>query len=622
MQIIKNRKYSIGAEIFGDGSVGFRVWAPLRQKVTVELFADENQKEDPTNVSLEQDGNGYFSGIIDSVPPIIKYGFRLDDGEQLYPDPASRFQPSGSFGLSQLVDPSRFKWTDNNWRGIESEVKIIYEMHIGTFTSEGTWKAATKELPELARIGINTIELMPVAEFEGDFGWGYDGVNIFAPSHLYGSPDDFKEFINAAHNLGIGIILDVVYNHLGPGIFLLKEFSQDYFTKKYTNEWGQAINFDGEKSGPVREFILTNAHYWVEEFHIDGLRLDATQQIFDDSEKNIIDEICQTVQTAASGKKTFVVAENEPQNSDILRKYGIDAVWNDDFHHSAVVALTDHNEAYYSDYRGSPQEFVSLAKYGFLYQGQYYYWQKKPRGKPSIDFTPQRFIHYLQNHDQIANTCYGLRIHELTSPGRLRTFTALLILGPQIPLIFQGQEFGSSSPFSYFAHHNDKKLAESSKKGRERFLSQFASIKSVNGPLIPPPYYPEALTRCKLNLDERKTHENTYGLHADLIAIRKSEPVFRVAERKGIDGAVLGEKIFVIRYFGVKPENDRLLIVNYGKDHELSPCPEPLMAPPVSKSWKLIWYSEDPVYGGGGIPEVFSEGKWNIFGQCAYFLGS
>src|SRR5437016_421559 len=306
-------------------------------------------------------------------------------------------------------------------------------MHIGAFTTGGTWRAAAERLSSIVELGINVIEVMPVNEFPGSFGWGYDGVDLWAPTRLYGSPDDFRAFVDAAHALNVGVILDVVYNHFGPDGAYWKEFAAAYFTDAYTNEWGEAINFEADG---VREFFSNNAGYWIEEFHLDGLRLDATQSIHDDSEEHIIALIQRRAREAAGRRRIFIVAENEPQDVDLIRKYGLDALWNDDWHHTAMVAVTNRREAYYTDYYGGPQEFVSLARHGFLYQGQRYVWQKHRRGTPSLNVPPERFVCCLQNHDQIANSQSGLRLHRLTSPGRFRALTALLLLGPNPPMLF------------------------------------------------------------------------------------------------------------------------------------------------------------------------------------------
>jgi len=466
-------KLPVGAEITPDG-VHFRVWAPNSRKVSVQLISAEGAK----SIALESESDGYFSGIVAGARANMLYKFQLDSGA--FPDPVSRFQPEGPHGPSRIIDRGAFRWTDTEWHGVTREGQVIYEMHIGTFTKEGTWRAAMEQLLELARLGITLLEIMPIADFPGRFGWGYDGVDLFAPTRLYGGPDDFRAFVDQAHALGLGVILDVVYNHIGPDGNFLKQFSPDYFTDRYQNEWGEALNFDGTQSRPVREFFIANAGYWIDEYHLDGLRLDATQQIFDSSEEHILAAIARRVREAAKDRSTYLVAENETQQSGLVRPveqggYGLDALWNDDFHHSARVALTGRNEAYYSDHLGHPQEFISAMKRGFLFQGQWYAWQNKRRGTPTTGLHPANFVNCIQNHDQVANSLRGIRLHQLTSPGSFRAMTALLLLGPGTPMLFQGQEFAASTPFLYFADHNPE-LAKLVAAGRQQFLEQFPSI--------------------------------------------------------------------------------------------------------------------------------------------------
>ena len=345
------------------------------QQVSVIIKAGRKAEATAQTVKLTPEPDGYFSAMVTSAAAGMRYRYRLDDDPQPYPDPASRFQPYGPHGASQIIDPQAFHWTDTTWPGVPLEGQVIYELHLGTFTQEGTWEAASRELPELAEAGMTVIEIMPIAEFAGDYGWGYDGVALFAPSHLYGTPDDCQRFVDCAHALGMGVILDVVYNHLGPDGNYLANFSSDYFTDRYSTDWRPAINFDGEHAGHVRAFFLANAAYWIEEFHFDGLRLDATQEIYDQSSTYILTAIAQQVRHAAHGRSIILVAENEPQHTKLVRPpshggYGLDAAWNDDFHHTAMVVLTGHNEAYYSDYQGTPREFISALKWGYLYQGQ------------------------------------------------------------------------------------------------------------------------------------------------------------------------------------------------------------------------------------------------------------
>jgi maltooligosyltrehalose trehalohydrolase len=611
------RRYPIGAEVGPEG-VHFRVWAPRRETVEV-VFEGGPQAAH----LLERESGGYHSGLALNATVGSRYRFRLDGGDA-FPDPASRFQPEGPHGASQVVDPFAFRWSDSNWRGVPLEGQVIYEMHIGTFTREGTFDAARRELPELADAGITVIEIMPVADFPGRFGWGYDGVGFFAPVAIYGQPDDFRRLIDDAHRAGLGVILDVVYNHAGPDGNYLRQFSEDYFTNRYANEWGESINYDGDNSCGVREWVVSNARYWIDEYHLDGLRLDATHAIHDASPENIMAALTKAARQGAPGRDIIVVAENESQDTTLARPvssggYGIDALWNDDFHHSARVALTGRNEAYYSGYLGKSQELLSAVKYGYLYQGQYYRWQKKRRGTPALDLGPAQFVVYLQNHDQIANSGRSERLEQLTSPGRYRAMTALLLLAPGTPMLFQGQEFAASSPFYFFADHNPE-LGKLVREGRAQFLSQFPSAAQQEmGEYQIDPGDPANFERCKLDFGERQRHAPAYQLHKDLLRLRHQDPVFRLQKQGAVDGAVLADHALLLRYFSDNGD-DRLLLINLGSDLHPDPAPEPLLAPPRDQMWEVLWSSEHPRYGGSGTPPVESEGDWRIPGNAALVM--
>jgi maltooligosyltrehalose trehalohydrolase len=607
------RRLPVGAEPDGTGT-HFRVWAPGRAEVSVCVEARGE-------FALTPEADGHFGGYVADAAAGQRYRFRLDGEEETYPDPASRFQPDGPHGPSEIVDTAAFRWTDSEWHGAGLAGQIAYEMHVGTFTPEGTWASAAERLPWLKEIGITLIEMMPVAEFGGRFGWGYDGVDLYAPTHLYGRPDDLRRFIARAHELGIGVILDVVYNHFGPDGCYLRCFSADYFTKRYENEWGDAINFDGENSEPVREFIISNACYWIEEFHFDGLRLDATQSIHDSSSPHILQQIAEAARDTSDFRRVVLVAENEPQHTVLVRPvakggYGLDALWNDDFHHSAVVALTGRNPAYYSDHRGTPQEFISAAKYGYLFQGQRYAWQVQPRGMPAFDLSPAQFVLFLENHDQVANSGLGLRLHRMTTPGRWRAFTALTLLLPGTPMLFQGAEFGSSRPFLYFADFQGE-LGEAVNDGRREFLSQFPEL--ANGAAIPRPNDPETFARSKLDWREAETNAHVVALHRDLIALRARDSVFREQQPRCLDGAVIAPEAFLMRFFG-KNGDDRLLFVNYGRDLNVEAIAEPLLAPPSGRGWRILWSSEDAKYGGGGIAPFETGTGLHIPGHAAMVL--
>lgn len=617
MKQISLRRLPIGAEVQQDGRTHFRVWAPRRRSVTVILDGSDGEA-----ISLEPEENGYFSGFVQAVAG-TRYRFRLDSEEQLYPDPASRFQPEGPHGPSQIADPSAFVWTDQDWPGVCLAGQVIYEMHLGTFTPEGTWEAAERQIPELRDTGITVLEIMPLADFAGQFGWGYDGVNLFAPTRLYGTPDDVRRFIDRAHSLGMGVLHDVVYNHLGPDGNYLGQFSSDYVTDRYQTDWGPAINYDGPNCGPVREYVAANARYWIDEFHFDGLRLDATQNIYDDSPEHILTAITRGVRQAAKGRATILVAENEPQHIRLVRPveeggYGLDALWNDDFHHTARVALTGRTEAYFTDYRGTPQELISTVKRGFLYQGQQYIWQKQRRGTRTTKTLPAVFVNFLANHDQVSNTG-GQGPWQMSCPGRYRAMTTLLLLSPGTPMLFQGQEFASSRPFLFFADHKPE-LAQLVFKGRKEFLTQFPhQATPAMQALIPDPAVSETFTRCKLDFSEREKHAGFYALHRDLLRLRREDAVLRAQQPGSVDGAVLGPHAFVLRYFGDNGD-DRLLLFNLGPDLLLAPSPEPLLAPEEGMSWEALWNSEDPRYGGDSAVAEEKEDGWRLPGESAVVL--
>jgi maltooligosyltrehalose trehalohydrolase len=619
LQRLVQRRRSSGVEMQPTGGAHARVWAPACQRVDLLLVRGPSEVTTP----LEPEGDGFYSGVIDDAQPGDRYWFVLDRLRRR-PDPASRFQPDGPHGPSMIVDPLSFAWTDDGFRGLSPEGQVVYELHVGTFTPDGTWAAAARELGYLSDLGVTAVEVMPIADFPGRFGWGYDGVDLYAPTRLYGRPDDVRAFVNRAHAVGLGVILDVVYNHFGPDGNYLAEFSPDYFTDRYENDWGRAINF--ETAPPVRQFFVENAAYWIEEFHLDGLRLDATQDVKDASAVHVLADIVRAARAAAPEKTLYIVAENEPQNTAIVRPseaggFGANALWNDDYHHTVFVALTGRREAYYTDYLGSVQELISCARFGFLYQGQWYSWQKQRRGGPALDLPGHAFVSYLENHDQVANSAFGSRLHRLTSPGRLRALTAVTLLGPATPMLFQGQEFHSSAPFVFFADHQGE-LGKAVEAGRREFLAQFPSLASPETKaVLPPPGDERTFQQSKLDLSERGRHLEALALHRDLIALRRGDPVIRRAASVRPEGAALGSEAFVLRYFG-GADGDRLLVVNLGADLDLCPVAEPLLAPPADSRWSLQWSSESPEYGGQGTPPLRIHAKPCLPGQSAILLRS
>jgi maltooligosyltrehalose trehalohydrolase len=625
VEAVENRRsLPVGAEP-GASGVDFRIWAPRRKRVQVVLVDEHGDERLRADLAPEE--NGYFAGAVPEAAVGDLYWFLVDDESKRYPDPASRFQPRGVHGPSQVVDWQAYGWQDSEWSGAKLPGQVLYELHIGAFTAEGTWAAAMDRVAHLRDLGVTLIEVMPVAEFQGEFGWGYDGVYWFAPTRLYGRPDDFRAFVDHAHQLGVGVILDVVYNHFGPTGNYLAAFSPHYVSKKHATEWGEAINFDGEQAGPVREFITANAAHWMREYHLDGLRLDATQAIVDDSDDHILAAITRSARKAAGSRPILLFAENEHQRVQHVEPlvdpprrsggYGMDGLWNDDFHHSCRVAATGHAEFYYADYAGSPQELMSALRWGYLYQGQWTERQGRWRGTPARHIAAPHFVHFLQNHDQVANSAKALRTHMLTSPGRFRALTALLLLGPQTPMLFMGQEFAATNPFLYFADH-EVDIAALVREGRWEFLRCFPRTASFELLGLPDPALRESFERSKLDWAEAERNLETLLLHRDLLRLRKHDAIFSRQDATMIEGAVIGPDAFLLRWCD-DAYDDRLMLVNLGRDFDWRPVAEPLMAAPPERRWELLWASDDPRYGGSGAAGLNVK-QWSVPGHSAIVL--
>jgi maltooligosyltrehalose trehalohydrolase len=621
-----HRAIPIGAEVVA-GGVSFRVWAPRRRRIQV-ILVDE-QGDERARHELEPHDDGYFAGLIESAQPGNWYWFLVDDETKRYPDPASRFQPRSVHGPSEIVDWKAYNWQDDAWKGVEMPGQVVYELHIGAFTGEGTWASALDRIAHLRDLGVTLIEVMPVAEFQGEFGWGYDGVYWYAPTRLYGRPDDFRSFVDHAHELGVGVILDVVYNHFGPTGNYLSAFSPHYVSKKHGTEWGEAINYDGECAAPVREFVTANVAHWIREYRLDGLRIDATQAIYDDSDDHILAALSRSARAAAGERSIVLIAENEHQDvrhvepatenpgAAVRGGFGLDGLWNDDFHHTCRVAATGHAEFYYGDYTGSPQELLSAMRWGYLFQGQWTERQGRHRGTPARHVAAMQFVHFLQNHDQVANSAKGLRTHLLTSPGRYRALTAMLLLGPQTPLLFMGQEFAASNPFLYFADH-EVDIATLVREGRWEFLRLFPRTASFEEMGLPDPAERSTFERSKLDWVEAERNAETLLLHRDLLRMRRHDEIFSRQDATMLEGAVIGPDAFLLRWCDVH-DDDRLLIVNMGRDFHWRPVAEPLIAAPAGTQWRLMWSSDDPRYGGSGTA-VLNIKQWNIPGHAAVVL--
>ena len=613
------RRLPVGAEVQPDGGVHFRVWAPRRRQVRV-LFDD---RDAIVPLVREPDPEGYFSGFVREAAAGSRYRFLLDDDDYRYPDPASRFQPDGVHGPSQVVDPTGYSWSDGDWRGITLPGQVLYEMHFGTFTPEGTYLAAIDKLPLLKEVGMTAVEVMPLAEYQGRYGWGYDGVDLYAPTHNHGTPDDLRRFVDAAHGLGLAVIHDVVYNHFGPDGNYTRSFSEHYLSANHMTDWGEGLNFDSEHSGPVREFVINNAGYWIDEFHFDGLRLDAVHAIVDETQEHVLKALTRRAREAAGHRRIIVVAEDEYQRTRFFTEverggYGLNGSWNDDFHHSCRVAATGQAEYYYSEYQGSPQELISAAKRGYLYQGQWNQSQKKFRGSPTRGLPAKRFVTFLQNHDQVANSATGQRLQQLTSPGRFRALTAFWLLGPGTPLFFQGQEWCTAKPFHFFVDH-PVDLAQLVREGRWESMRHFGRIRGREQKLQQvDPALRETFECCVLDWSERDRNPEALELHRDLLCLRREDPVFAAQDSSAMEGAVIAHEAFLLRFYG-SDGDDRLMLVNLGRDLHWHPAAEPLVAPPPGSDWAILFSSDDPQYGGSGTALLDTK-QWGVPGHATVVL--
>jgi malto-oligosyltrehalose trehalohydrolase len=497
-----------GATVDAEGA-RFRLWAPNARTVMLEARSATGE----LRADLNEVGEGWFELDIGGLEHGAQYVYRID-GEITVPDPASRFNPQGVAGASMLVDPTRFEWRDDGWRGRSWSDAVIYEMHVGSFTSEGTYAAAAERLADLAKLGVTAIELMPLACFSGARGWGYDGVLPYAPHYAYGEPDDLKRFIEAAHAHGLMVLLDVVYNHFGPSGNYLPRYAADFFTSRHRTPWGDAINF---AHPVVRQFFIQNALYWLEEYRFDGLRLDAVHAMYDDGPRHFIDEL---VETAAAGpgreRQIHIVLENERNEARRLgRKGSIDvSQWNDDFHHALHVVLTNERDGYYVDYADRPLHRLGrvLAE-GFAYQGERSTFSGEPRGEPSGGLPPSAFVSFLQNHDQVGNRAFGERIARLSQFERLHAAAVVLLLSPQIPMIFMGGEYAASQPFLYFCDYEGD-LADAVRDGRRAEFGRFSAFADESArERIPDPNARSTLEASVLDWSEREREP-----HATMLA--------------------------------------------------------------------------------------------------------
>jgi maltooligosyltrehalose trehalohydrolase len=582
-----------GATVLPDGSVRFTVWAPRARRVAVRLLGGRAAGE---HEMARVDQAGVYEAIVRDVGAGADYLYVLtgDDGERReLPDPVSRWQPDGVHGPSRVVDPRSFRWTDGEWRGVPMADYIIYELHVGTFTPAGTFDAAIEDLPRLRELGVTAIEIMPVAEFPGGRNWGYDGVHLYAPQSTYGGPEGLKRLVDAAHGHGLAVVLDVVYNHLGPEGNYLDAFGP-YFTDTYCTPWGPAVNYDGRGSDEVRRLVIDNALHWVTEYHVDGLRLDAVHSIFDFGALHLLQELAQVVHDEAArlGRTVVVIAESDLNDPRLIRRpeeggYGLDAQWSDDFHHAIHAALTGERSGYYADF-GGVEMIADALREPFVYALRYAPSRDRRHGAPSTGIPRDRFVVAIQNHDQVGNRVSGDRLSTLLSPDQLKVAAALLLLSPYVPLLFMGEEYGETNPFLYFVSHGDPQLVEAVRNGRRAEFAAFGWGDAVPDPDAESTFASSRLDRSKL---DEPQHAGIVALYTDLIAFRKSFEVRGSSFESGNRGesrVTCQDDVITLE----RPIGDRRVVAVFNcsdREQEIT-LPE--------GSWVVVLSTDDARYGG------------------------
>ena len=575
-----------------EGGIEYRVWAPRASRIDVVVESWHQA------IPLFRYEDGTHRGWSSEQEIGETYHFRVD-GKELFPDPASRFQPEGVHGPSEIIDPSRFPWTDQDWRGIDRDEAVIYELHIGTFTPEGTFEGASKRLAELADLGVTAIQLMPVNDFPGRWNWGYDGVSLFAPARCYGRPDDLRSLVDRAHSFGMAVLLDVVYNHFGPDGNYTGQFSPSYVNPAHHTNWGPAINLGGEGSEMVRAFFIENARMWLHEYHFDGFRLDATHAFVDDGPRPFLEEFAEAVRASVPDRKLILIAEDHRNLDKIIRPaseggWDFDGVWADDFHHEIRRYLTGDSDGVFRDFRGTLPDLARTINRGWLFTGQYSAYREEDRGTDPTGIPPQRFVFCLQNHDRVGNRAGGRRLNHDVDPATYRAATVALLCSPETPMLFMGQEWAAASPFFYFTDHNEE-LGRAVREGRSREFRKYADFTDpARLATIPDPQAESTFLASKLDRDEkfREPHASTHRLYRALLKLRRDEPAFRQGSHEatalGDDGIVMrlgigsgSEVVAVIRLkgsgtFALPEELSRLEVILTTEDAPFAPDPLPI----------------------------------------------
>lgn len=591
----------------GDGGAHFRVWAPSAPGVVLVLDGHE--------VEVERDDEGYATAFVEGAGAGSRYGYRLDGGTPL-PDPASRRQPEGVHGLSAVVDPS-FGWTDGGWHGLDRDNVTIYELHVGTFTAEGTFEAAAGRLDAIADLGVAAIEVMPVADFPGRWNWGYDGVALFAPARAYGRPEDFRALVDRAHALGLGVILDVVYNHFGPDGAYHRAFSDRYFTERHHTPWGAAINLDGEGSRHVRAFFIESALHWMHEYHVDGFRLDAVHALIDESPIHFLAEFRDaTERYRREGQPPpFLLAEEHRNLAVVTRPradggYGFDAAYADDFHHEVQRLLLQQDDGFLQDYRGSTEDAARALERGWIYSGQHSTYEGGPRGTDPEGQALPRFMHCLENHDQVGNRAFGDRLYVEGWADAFRAATAVLLFSAATPMLFQGQEWASTRPFLFFSDHH----AELGRAVREGRRNEFRAWSAFNDPRlrdhIPDPQAEDTYRRSGLDWSEREepAHSMTLALHRALLHLRRSEPALRWAGG-ATQRAMAPEQGSLAVRRSTPGAPDLLLLARLtssGGIAEPDPDEDTILDPPGGMRWERVLTTEEEGFVPRPVPPVLA----------------
>ena len=580
---------SRGATVIPEG-VRFSVWAPKATRVAVQIEGGERH-------SLAASGGGVFEGVVAGARAGADYRYALDD--QVVPDAVSRHQPAGVHGPSRVVDPSQYRWTDAAWRGLAMADAVLYELHVGTFSEEGTFRGVIPHLRGLRELGITAIEIMPVAEFPGSRNWGYDGVHLYAPQSTYGGPEELRALVDAAHGEGLAVVLDVVYNHLGPEGNYLGSYGP-YFTERYRTPWGPALNYDDALCDEVRRFVIDNALYWVTEFHIDGLRLDAIHGIFDFSPRHILRDIADAVHRQASllGRQALVIGESDLNDPRVVRApdacgHGLDGQWADDLHHAIHAGLTGERNGYYADFGGIAPIAAALRS-PFVYDGRYSPHRKRAHGAPAIGVPRDRFVVCIQNHDQVGNRAFGDRMSTLVGWPERRLAAALLLLSPYVPLLFMGEEYGETNPFQYFVSHGDPKLVEAVRAGRRKEFEQFGWGDDVPDPQASETFERSRLDRRRMQIPE---HAGLSALYRDLLQLRRREPVLRPGRSEPRVGYDESERWITLE-LASEGRPPLLAVFNLSGTEQCVPA-----ATSAPGAWRLALSTEAAMYGGrGGAP--------------------